>query len=149
NGARHTLQDYLRHHPDNVSLSIDLSRIEFTSGDYNAALKTLETASSQHPDNRGLETMMSTVLVHLGRNEEAAAATKSALDGATDPGLLNNAAYALSQTGLDLDQAEAASRKSVAEQEEKSAATTTEQANLAGFGNSNMLVAGWDTLGWI
>lgn len=148
-GARRTLQDYLRHHPDNVLMSEQLSLLETSAGDYNAALKTLETASSQNPNNRELETLVSTALVHLGRDEEAAAAAQSALDGATDPGVLNDAAYALSETGIDLDVAEAASRKSVAAQEQKSAGMTTEQANAEAFANSNMIVAGWDTLGWI
>ncbi|MGH9590466.1 MAG: DUF3857 domain-containing protein [Terracidiphilus sp.] len=148
-GARHTLQDFLRHHPDNVEMSMQLSQLEMNSGDYNAAMKTLDAATREHPDNRLLQTMVSTDLVHLGRNQEAAAAAQTALDGATDPGVLNDAAYALSETGIHLDVAEAASRKSISAQEEKSAEMTTEQANTAAFANSNLLVAGWDTLGWI
>ncbi|HEV2136166.1 MAG TPA: DUF3857 domain-containing protein [Terracidiphilus sp.] len=148
-GARHTLQDYLRHHPDNVNISLQLSQLQMNAGDYNASLKTLQTASKQNPDNRALQSMMSTALVHLGRNQEAAAAAESVLDGATDPGILNDAAYTLSETGIDLNIAEAASRKSIAAQEEKSAGFTTEQANQEAFNNSSMIEAGWDTLGWI
>lgn len=148
-GARHTLQDYLHHHPDNVDMSLQLSQLDMNAGDYNAALKTLDTATRQHPDDRSLQAMQSSALFHLGRNQEAAAAAESVLDGATDPGILNDAAYTLSETGIDLSVAEAASRKSIASQEEKSAAITTEQANQEAFANSNMIEAGWDTLGWI
>jgi predicted Zn-dependent protease len=148
-GARRTLQDYLRHHPDNVDMSLQLSQLQMNAGDYNASLKTLQAASRQNPDNRALQSMMSTALVHLGRNQEAAAAAESVLDGATDPGILNDAAYTLSETGIDLNIAEAASRKSIAAQEEKSAGFTTEQANQEAFNNSIMIEAGWDTLGWI
>ncbi|HEX8713237.1 MAG TPA: DUF3857 domain-containing protein, partial [Terracidiphilus sp.] len=148
-GARHTLQDYLHHHPDNAGLSMQLGLLESNAGDYNAALKTLEAASSQHPDNRELQTQVSETLVHLGRKQEAAASAKAALDGATDPGVLNDAAYALGETGIDLDVAEAASRKSNDALEVKSAEMTTEQANAQAFASANMLVAGWDTLGWI
>ena len=148
-GARRTLQDYLHHHPENVDMSLQLSQMEMNAGDYSAALKTLDTATKQNPDNRTLQTMLSTALVHLGRKQEAAAAAESVLDGATDPEVLNDAAYSLSETGIDLSVAEAASRKSNAALEEKSAGMTTEQANEAAFASSNMLVAGWDTLGWI
>ncbi|HEV2326230.1 MAG TPA: DUF3857 domain-containing protein [Terracidiphilus sp.] len=148
-GAQHTLQGYLHHHPENVAMSMQLAQLEMNAGDYSAALKSVDAVMKQHPDDRTLETMESSVLFHLGRKQEAAAAAESALDGATDPGILNDAAYTLSETGIDLNVAEAASRKSIAAQEEKSAEMTTEQANQEAFGNSNMLVAGWDTLGWI
>lgn len=149
NGARHTLQGYLRHHSDDVNMSLQLSQLEMNAGDYDASLKTLQAASKQNPDNRALQSMMSTALVHLGRNQEAAAAAESVLDGATDPGILNDAAYTLSETGIDLNVAETASRKSIASQEEKSAGITTEQANQEAFNNSTMIEADWDTLGWI
>jgi len=63
--------------------------------------------------------------------------------------VLNNAAYTLSETGMDLPIAEDASRKSVANYEEKSAVVTTEEANSNAFSDAQMLLAGWDTLGWI
>jgi tetratricopeptide (TPR) repeat protein len=85
----------------------------------------------------------------LHRNEEAAAAAKSALDGADDPELLNDGAYTLSETGLDLAVAEDASRKSIARQEERTAAITTAEAGSSAFAQANLLVASWDTLGWI
>jgi tetratricopeptide (TPR) repeat protein len=148
-GARRTLQNYLRHHPENVGMSVQLSQLETSAGDYTAALKTLQTASSQNPGDRELQTQVSETLVRMGRNEEAAASARSALDGATDPDVLNNAAYALGETGINLDVAEAASRKSVSAQEETTAQMTTEQANAKAFGESDFLVASWDTLGWI
>ncbi len=148
-GARRTLRDYLHRHPSNAPISMQLSTLQTNAGDYAGALRTLEAAAKQNPDNRELQTMESEALVHLGRNQEAAAAAKSALDGATDPGQLNDAAYTLSETGIDLDVAEAASRRSITAQEKKSEEMTTEQANMKAFANSNLLVTSWDTLGWI
>jgi hypothetical protein len=92
---------------------------------------------------------MSQVLVDLNRKDEAAAAARSALDGTDNPMVLNNAAYTLSETGIDLPIAEEASRKSVDEYEEKTAAVETASANSQAFFDSQMLLAGWDTLGWI
>ena len=148
-GAQKTLQDYLARNPGNLQLTLDLAGLERTAGDYATELKTLEAAAGQAPDNREIRVQESEALVRLNRNEEAAAAARSALDGADDPGVLNDAAYELSESGLDLDVAEDASRRSVAKLEEKSAAMTTEQANNNAFFQANLLIASWDTLGWI
>jgi hypothetical protein len=62
---------------------------------------------------------------------------------------MNDAVYILSETGHDLEYAEAMSRKSVGMLEEKGAAITAAEANSKAFANADMLVAAWDTLGWI
>jgi uncharacterized protein HemY len=148
-GARQTVQQFLAHHPENLRLSLYLAALETNAQDYAAALKTLEATAEQYPDNRMVRLQESESLRRLNRNEEAAAAARSALDGADDPGILNDAAYALSETGLNLDLAEEASRKGIAKLEEKSAAISTEEANSKTFAEANLLIASWDTLGWI
>jgi tetratricopeptide (TPR) repeat protein len=148
-GARQTLQAYFDAHPDNARLAEYLANLQTNADDKAGALKTLETATKENPDDRYLRVEMSQILVYLGRMEEAAAVAKSALDGSDDPGILNDGAYTLSETGIDLDIAEDASRRSIDKQEEKSAAFTTESANSGAFALSNVLIASWDTLGWI
>lgn len=148
-GARHTLEAFLHKNGPNLKISEELTALQTLAGDYNGALKTLQAAAKQNPDSRQVQVMMSTVLVQLGRKQEAAAAAESALDGARNPGILNDAAYSLCQTGIDLNVAEAASRKGIAAVASKTAAFTTEQANTESFADSKLLVASWDTLGWI
>jgi transglutaminase-like putative cysteine protease/tetratricopeptide (TPR) repeat protein len=147
--ARQTVQKFLARHPDELRLSLYLANLQTQAEDYAGALKTLETAADQHPDDRSVRLMQSEALRRLNRNEEAAAAAKSVLDGTDDPGMLNDAAYTLSETGLDLTVAEDASRRSIAKLEEKSATISTAEANSRTFGDANLLIASWDTLGWI
>jgi tetratricopeptide (TPR) repeat protein/transglutaminase-like putative cysteine protease len=147
--ARHTLQEFLASHSGNLRLSMYLVSLENKAQDYAGALKTLEPLADQNPNNRSIRLQISTELLHLKRNDEAAAAAKSVLDGTDDPTLLNNAAFELSETGLDLPTAENASRQSITRLEEKSSQMTTAQANSQAFADANMLVASWDTLGWI
>lgn len=147
--ARQTVKQFVTHHPDNLQLTLYLASLETNAQDYAAALKTLEAAAEQNPGNKTIRIQQSEALRRLNRNEEAAAAAKSVLDGADDPGILNDAAYTLSETGLDLAVAEEASRKGIAMLEEKSATTSTEEANTKSFFNANLLVASWDTQGWI
>lgn len=148
-GARQTVQKFLTQHPENLQLSIYLASLQTKANDYEGTLKTLEAAAEQHPDNRGLRTQVADTLIHLHRNEEAAAAAKSALDGEDDAGMLNNAAYVLSETGTSLDVAEEVSRKSIDKLEEESVSITTAAANSRAFARANLLIASWDTLGWI
>ncbi len=147
-GARQTLSQFLAQHPD-LRLSLYLASLQTTAHDYNAALKTLQTVAEQNPDDRNVEVQISTTLLLLHRKEEAAAVAKSVLDGTDDPILLNGAAYVLSETELDLPIAEEASRKSIAHLEDKSATIGAAEANSKAFFEANLLIASWDTLGWI
>jgi transglutaminase-like putative cysteine protease/tetratricopeptide (TPR) repeat protein len=147
--AQRTLQSYLDRHPEELRLSILLASYEMGAEDYTAALKTLQSAAEQHPDDRSLRLQLSNALLHLNRNDEAAAAAKSVLDGTDDPLLLNDAAYTLAESGRDLEYAEQMSRKSIGQLEEKSATITTAEVNSKAFASANLLIASWDTLGWI
>lgn len=148
-GGRETLQQFLGTHPDNQQVAQFLAGLQEKAENYNAALKTLEAIAAQHPDDRGIRLQETDVLVRLHRNDEAAAAAASVLDGADDPDMLNNAAYLLSETGRNLSVAEEASRRSIAKLEADSADITADQANSHAFAEANLLIAGWDTLGWI
>jgi transglutaminase-like putative cysteine protease/tetratricopeptide (TPR) repeat protein len=148
-GARKTLQQYLDRHPDDAQLAMYLAHLDTLADNKEDALRTLEAATKQNPDNKMLRAQLSQALVALNRMPEAAAAAKSVLDGTDDPDVLNYAAYELSETGLDLDIAEVASRKSIAKAEEKTASFTTESANAGAFAMAINLANDWDTLGWI
>jgi tetratricopeptide (TPR) repeat protein len=148
-GARQTLQDFLGKHPDNLQVSEALGMMQSSAGDYNGALKTIGDAAEHNPENRILRVQEGEALMHLHRDDEAVAAVKSALDGTDDASVLNNAAYVLSEAGLSLDVAEEASRKSITKLEEESATITTAQVNSKAFADANLLIASWDTLGWI
>ena len=147
--ARQTVQQFLVRHADNLQLSLYLASMQTNAQDYEAALKTLESAAEQYPDNKVVRLQQSETLRRLGRNEEAAAAARSVLDGADDPSLLNDAAYSLSETGIDIPLAEEASRKGIGKLEETSAGISAAEANSRTFGQANLLIASWDTLGWI
>jgi transglutaminase-like putative cysteine protease/uncharacterized protein HemY len=147
--AQRTLKDYLATHPDELRLSLQLAQMQLAAEDNNGALTTLQSAADHHPDDNNVRLQLSDALMRLQRNDEAAAAAKSVLEDATDPESMNDAAYILSETGHDLAYAEAMSRKSVEMIEEKSASITTAEANSKAFAYSNLLIAAWDTLGWI
>ena len=147
-GARQPISHYLDQH-QNVQLSLYLASLQNSAHDYNAALKTLQSAADQNPDDRHVLIQICNTLFLLKRNQEAAAAARTVINGTDDPELLNNAAYTLSETGIDLAAAEDASRRSISALEEKSATISAQEANSRTFAEAQLMVASWDTLGWI
>jgi uncharacterized protein HemY len=147
--AQKTLKDYLATHPDELRLSNFLASLQLKEQDYDGALATMQSAADHHPKDPSIRIGLGNTLVRLNRMDEAAAAAKSILEDASDPGTMNDAAYILSETGRDLAYAETMSRKSVDLLEQKTASITTAEANSQAFATNNLLIASWDTLGWI
>jgi tetratricopeptide (TPR) repeat protein len=148
-GGCRTIQNYLDRHPDDVQLSLYLAGMQSSAEDYEAALKTLEAAGRADPENHLIRARQSDILRRLNRNDEAAAAAKSALDGTDDMEAINDAGYVLAEVGVDLPYAEEATRKGIATLEAKTAAISPVEANSNAFAQSNLLLGSWDTLGWI
>jgi len=147
--AQRTLKEYLAQHPDELPLSLFLAQLQLQAEENNGALKTLQAAADLHPDDNNVRLQLADTLLRLHRTDEAAGAAKSVLEDATDPGTMNDAAYMLGETGHDLAYAETMSRKSVDMLEEKSAGISATEANSQAFQSANLLIASWDTLGWI
>ncbi len=147
--AIQTLQTYFSSHPDNIRIGRLLAFWQTEAEDHSAALRNLELLTTANPDDRRIRLELSNALLAAHRNDEAAAAAKSVLDGTDDPNLLNDAGYVLAELGQDLPQAEQASRDSITKLEAKSRDITPDQVNNLAFQESNLLIASWDTLGWI
>jgi tetratricopeptide (TPR) repeat protein len=147
--AQHTIQSYVDKHPGNLKLSLSLAQLQNSAQDYQGERKTLEAAAHDNPEDRTVRVRLSNTLLLLNRKDEAAAVAKSALDGTDDVGILNDAGYVLAEAGLDLPYAEEVSRKSITVLEAKTAAITPDEVNSNAFAQSRLLIASWDTLGWI
>ncbi len=147
--AQHTLQSYVDKDPGNLKLSLYLAQLQNSTQDYESERKTLEAAAHENPEDRTVRVRLSNTLLLLNRKDEAAAVAKSALDGTDDVGILNDAGYVLAEAGLDLPYAEEVSRKSITVLEAKTAAITPAEVNSNAFAQSRLLIASWDTLGWI
>ena len=155
--ARKTLEDFLATHEASrlrggMLVDVILAGYQNEAGDHEAALKTLTSAADKEPENLAIRLQEANTLLLLKRNDEAAAAAKSVLDGndgSADTLYGNDAAYVLAQAGVDLPFAEEVSRRAIARLEEASATISTAEVNSKAFGQANLLIAAWDTLGWI
>lgn len=136
---------------DRRSARIDmaLAALQKQESDNQGALETLQSASAAHPDDRMIKVQLANTFHRLHRESDAAAVAKSAMDGSDDPDIINDASYELAETKIDLPFAEKQARHSVELIEAASAGVTLQEANSNAFRRTDLLIASWDTLGWI
>jgi len=144
--AEALLRKYLERN-DSI-LFTELAYAQTRSGDDASALTTLRGALAGHPDDVSIEAPLAAALYRTHHDKEAAAIAKTLL-GSTDPNLLNNETYLLSEMKLELPLAEATSRRAIKMLETASTQVTLQAAKDKAFSQTNLLAAAWDTLGWI
>jgi tetratricopeptide (TPR) repeat protein len=114
------------------------------------AIVTLRRARQANPGNTLVASSLAKLLMRNHQDSEAAAIATKILDTApTDPMTLNSAAYALAQTGGDMALAERSSRKSLEMLNSETSPTAGNEASQQTLQRSSLLVASWDTLGYI
>ena len=103
------------------------------------------------PENKILQVELGSALLRAGKKDEAVPLIKSALEGSSNADVLNDGAYALLSAGSSapLPLAETSAQKAVEILESESAATAIEGVNTGAFRRTNLLLAAWDTLGWV
>jgi tetratricopeptide (TPR) repeat protein len=147
--ARKVLTAYMQKSPSDADVARLLASIQAQSS-YPDAIATLQHASEAAPSDHSIQSELGDDLIANHQNAEAAALAKTMMDAAPDDAMvLNNAAYLLVESNLDLPLAEERSRKAVQILEDKSASEPIDAANEETFGRTTLLVANWDTLGFI
>jgi predicted Zn-dependent protease len=146
--ARSVLSASFKNDPSQEQVAMLLASIQAESNlpDAIATLRRAETASAS---SRNLPTTLASYLVRDHENAEAATILKKQLADADDPGTLNDASYLLAQTGTDLPFAEQKARQALDTLNTQSAGASISEANAQSFQRASLLVAAWDTLGYI
>ncbi len=147
--AESTLRSLLKVTPNDATDEVWLGSLLMQQKKYEDAATLLTAAQKATPDNKNLAIQAGRAEILAGNSTEGEAVLRAALDGATDPGILNDAAYELADSHLDLGLAEASCKKAL-ELLDKEAT----QFTLANLSNSDLrrlqlLTATWDTMGWI
>ena len=145
--ATSLLQSYSDRNDSRISQA--LAEVQGRLGRHGVAVATLEKASAAHGDDRGLASQLAGELRLDHREVEAAAAAKAAMDGSTDPAVLNTNSFLLSEMNVDLPLAESCARQAITTLENASAERSLAEVNSHAFAEATLLTATWDTLGWI
>jgi len=147
--AQSVLQTYFDGDPSDPQIALMLAGLQ-SRKDLPGAIATLRKANAAKPGDINLQTGLADMLIRAGEKQEAAAVASKALSAAgDDPNLLNNGAYMLAEADGDLAVAEKSSRHSLEVQETKIAGEQVGEANQNSFSRTSLLVASWDTLGYI
>jgi tetratricopeptide (TPR) repeat protein len=119
------------------------------NGDYVGAAKVLRDASTTLTDSEPIKMRLGIALIHLdGKDDrhEGETILLNILNHDEDAGELNDSAYELANLGLDLAADEKASRHSL---DLLDAASSRGETDPSALVRIRLLVAAWDTLGWI
>jgi tetratricopeptide (TPR) repeat protein len=150
--AEETLHKLVAAKPDDASAAVWLANTLIADGQSNEARKVLEAVSEKIPDDKqepSLRIALATAELESGEKLKGEAILKSALKDSEDPETLNDAAYELANSSLDMDLAENSARRAI-----DILSTETKSWQLGDTGKkekqrTTLLVASWDTLGWI
>jgi tetratricopeptide (TPR) repeat protein len=148
---RKYLLTYAKTAPDNAQAVSFVGGRLLATNQVDDAVEVYRTGAKSFPENRVIQVELGNALLRAGKKEEAASVLKAALDGTSDADVLNDGAYALVRDGSTslLPLAETSAHRAVETLEAESAGTAIEGANTATFRRVNLLLASWDTLGWV
>ncbi len=115
------------------------------------AVEVYRAGAKALPDDKMIQVELGSALLRVGKKDEAVAIERSALSESADANVSNDGAYVLvsAGSGTELPLAETAAKKAVDVLEGELAATAIESVNAETFRQANLLLATWDTLGWV
>jgi len=146
---RESLLAYAKAEPKKDSVTLFVGGQLLATDNVADAIEVYRAGVKASPENKLIQIELATALLRAGKSDEAIAIVKAALDGSSDPYLLNDGAYVLAGQKVELPLAENSSRKSVELYETESAKTVLDSVNASSFRGVNLLLASWDTLGWV
>jgi tetratricopeptide (TPR) repeat protein len=148
---RRYLLAYAKAAPENAEAMLLVGKQLLATNHIEDAVDVYRAGVKALPDNRMIQVGLGNALLRSGKKEEAVSVVENALDGASDADVLNAGAYELVSDGSSalLKLAETSARKAVEMLEAESAGTAIESVNAESFSRTNLLLATWDTLGWV
>lgn len=147
--AESTLYALLKVIPNDPPTEMELGSVLMQEKKYDKAATLLTAAQKASPDNKNLAIQAGHAEILAGKSTEGETLLRSALDGATDPGILNDAAYELADSNLDLDLAESSCKKALELLDKEAAQFTLANLTNSDLRRLQLLTATWDTIGWI
>lgn len=147
-GAESTLERDLKEGGSNAEVAMRLAALLQEDGASERALKVLSGVPAAEQTS-SVRIAMAKAQIEMGHKSEAEPVLMGVLKEAKEPGELNNAAYELADAGLDLPVAEEASRRAVEELTKGTSGWTLEGDQREAMGRARLLLAAWDTYGWV
>ena len=117
------------------------------------AAEVASAAVARRPEerrnNEALQLALGSAQVKSGQKEKGAATLVALLKTTENSLVLNDAAYALANANLELPTADASERTALGKLDAETQSWTLDEAPARLRHQTNLLVASWDTMGWI
>ncbi|WP_125485334.1 hypothetical protein [Edaphobacter aggregans] len=126
-----------------------LAQLLMTDNENAEAVKVLKLAATKNPEDKTLMLRLGRAEMAAGQNLEGTSTLTALLQDSTDAEILNDAAYELADANSEMDLAEKSCRKALDILTTESAAWTLDGDAKTQAAKSTLLVATWDTMGWI
>ena len=119
------------------------------AGAVTAATSTLSLLDKTDRRTEALTLLLGKAELKSGAGVRGDATLTALLHSTDNPGILNGAAYALADAGLELPLAESSARKALTTMEDESRTWTLDESPQMLASKSRLIAATWDTVGWI
>lgn len=149
NQAIPELETILSKQPENEAASLMLATAYLETGRAKDAAALREKSVAKHPQNAMLRTSLGAAYLKVPNVDKAMEQFEKAIDSDPDPMVLNEAAYALADEKLKLEEAESYSRQAINRLSEESMEIELQDADKDDFVLMDKLAMNWDTMGWI
>jgi tetratricopeptide (TPR) repeat protein len=151
--AKASLRQWAAADPANAIPALQLGTIQLEDGKPEEAVKTAEAVLAQTPagekQDERVELMLGRAQLRAGDKEKGHATLLALAKSTDDAGMMNDAAYALADAGLELAMAERTTRTALDRMEDESRTWTLDEAPKTLRAKTSLLQATWDTMGWI
>jgi tetratricopeptide (TPR) repeat protein len=148
-----TLRAWVVADPADPSPVTTLMNMLVADGDAKSAASLGDAAIAQLPDDpkktENFHIALGNAQIKAGERDKGAASLEAVLKNADTPGALNDAAYELADAGLDLPLAQRSARAVLDKLTAESDSWTLDEDANTLKGQSSLIVATWDTVGWI
>jgi Tfp pilus assembly protein PilF len=142
-------RDLLKVAPEDRDASTNLAALLVQSSRYAEARPLLEKLLEKDVSTAELHFQLGVVYFHLGEDENSAEQFRKALDLQPGPEMLNSIAYSLAEANHGLVDALRYAEQAVEQTEGQTSVFQLASAQQGDYALMNLLVAEWDTLGWV
>jgi tetratricopeptide (TPR) repeat protein len=150
--AEDVLRGWMKSDPVDPNPVSQLLGMLIQDGDVKDAVAEGEAAFTQLPTeghNDDARIVLGQAYLKAGDKTKGQAALEMVLKNTDDAGTLNDAAYELADASLDLPLAETSTRTALDKLTDESNSWTLDENPQVLLGKTHLIVATWDTLGWI
>ncbi|MCL2660015.1 MAG: DUF3857 domain-containing protein [Acidobacteriaceae bacterium] len=144
--AMDTLRAALKVNPSDNASALRLASLLMDKQQYSEVITILKSQLDNSKDDSTLQLQLGIAQMKDGQTKEGSARIAAALKDSDAPNLLNSGAWELAEAGVELDAAEKGARKAVDLLTQESTKWNSDNTQI---GKQGLLIAAWDTLGWI